>query len=166
MAGKKDQFSEIQKKNLDAARRLAELSLENSRRVVEIQVETAKSLFEDGVTNVKALTSAQDPQEMLKLRTQQAQLATEKMLDCARRIAEISSETQNAVGKMVVEQLAGGGQEAIESMQKMFSGMPIADQNMGQAFQAAIESTRAAFEQMTRSSTEAFQAFTQPQKKK
>jgi len=48
-----------------------------------------------------------------------------------------------------------------EAMQKMFKGMPISDQNAVGAMQTAMDTTRAAFEQMTRASTEAFQAFTQ-----
>ena len=42
-----------------------------------------------------------------------------------------------------------------------FKGMPISDQNALGAMQTAMDTTRAAFEQMTRASTEAFQAFTQ-----
>ncbi len=167
MATKQEQqFNEIQKKNLEAAMRLAQLSIENSQRIMELQVGTAKSLFEEGVANAKALSSVKDPAEALNLRTAYAQATTEKMLSCAREIAEITSKTQAEVGKMVSEQLTGGGQDMFESLQKMFKGMPIGDNNALGSIQSAMDTARAAYEQMTKASTEAFQAFTKMGMKK
>ncbi|MBS0552753.1 MAG: phasin family protein, partial [Proteobacteria bacterium] len=159
--GKQEQMNELQKKNLEAAMRLAQLSIENSQRIMEIQVSTAKTLFEEGVQNAKALSAVKDPRDMMNLRTQFAQSTTEKMLACAREIAEITTRTQAEVGKLVGEQLTTGSHDVFEAMQKMFKGMPITDQNALGAMQSAMDTTRAAFEQMTRASTEAFQAFTQ-----
>ena len=164
MVSKQDQFNELQKKNLEAAMRLAQLSIENSQRIMEIQVTTAKTLFEEGVENAKAQSSAKDPKALMDLRTQYAQNTTEKMLSCAREIAEITATTQAAFGKLVGEQLTSGSQDMFEAIQKMFKGMPISDQNALGAMQTAMDTTRAAFEQMTRASTEAFQAFTQQPK--
>jgi len=161
MATKQDQFNELQKKNLEAAMRLAQMSIENSQRIMELQVTTAKSLFEEGVKNAQALSSAKDPQTLLELRTKFAQTSTEQMLACAREMAELASRTQSEVGKLVGEQLTSGGQDMFEAMQKMFTGMPITDQNAMTAIQTAMDTTRAAFEQMTRASSEAFQAFNQ-----
>jgi len=70
MATKQEQqLNEIQKKNLEAAMRLAQLSIENSQRIMELQVGTAKSLFEEGVANAKALSGVKDPAEAMSLRT-------------------------------------------------------------------------------------------------
>lgn len=166
MTIKPEQFNELQKKNLEAAMRLAQLSIENSQRIMELQVSTAKQLFEEGVANAKAMSAAKDPKALMDLRTAYAQSTTEKMLACARQIAEITAQTQNQVGKMVSEQLSTGSSDVFEAMQKMFTGMPIADQNATQAFQTAIDTARSAFEQMTRASTEAFQAFSNPKGRK
>ena len=161
MATKQDNFNEIQKKNLEAAMRLAQMSIENSQRLMELQVATAKSLFEEGVSNAKALSATTDPKTAMELRAQYAQLSTEKMLSCAREIAELTSRTQSEVGKLVSEQLATGGNDVFEAMQKMFQGMPITDQNAMGAIQTAMDTTRAAFEQMSKASTDAFQMFNQ-----
>jgi phasin family protein len=161
MAGKQDQFNELQKKNLAAAMRLAQLSIENSQRIMEIQVTTAKALFEEGVENAKALADIKDPKDMMDARAQFAQSTTEKMLACARAIAEITTSTQAEVGKLVGEQLNIGSHDMFDAMQKMFKGMPITDHNALNAMQSAMDTTRAAFEQMTRASTEAFRAFGQ-----
>ena len=160
-ASKQDQFNELQKKNLETAMRLAQMSIENSQRIMELQVSTAKGLFEEGVSNAKALSAAKDPQAMMELRTRFAQNSTEKMLACAREMAEITSRTQAEIGKLVGQQLTSGGQDVFEAMQKMFQGMPITDQNAMTAMQTAMDTTRAAFEQMTKASADAFQMFTQ-----
>ncbi|MCK0509820.1 phasin family protein [Aromatoleum buckelii] len=162
MATKQDQINELQKKNLEAAVRLAQMSIENSQRIMELQVAVAKSLFEEGVENAKALSSVKDPKQAIELRTQYAQSTTEKMLSCAREMAELTNRTQAEVGKLVGEQLSTGGKDMFEAMQKMFTGMPITDQNAMTALQTAMDTTRSAFEQMTRASSEAFQMFTQP----
>ena len=156
-----EQFSAIQKKNLETAMRLAQMSIENSQRIMEVQVHTAKELFEDSMANAKALTGARDPKDLMSLRTEYAQATTEKMLACARQIAEITGTAQAEVGRMVSEQLASGSTDAMEAMQKMFSGMQFGDQNAMNVFQSAMTQAQSAFEQMTRASTEAFQAFSQ-----
>jgi hypothetical protein len=66
---------------------------------------------------------------------------------------------------MVSEQLSGGGQDMFESIQKMFKGMPIGDHNALGSIQTAMDTARSAYEQMTKASTEAFQAFTKVGKK-
>lgn len=161
MANKQEQLNELQKKNLEAAMRLAQMSIENSQRIMEIQVNTAKRLFEEGVENAKALSTAKDPKGVMALRANYAQATTEQMLACARQIAEITATTQAEFGRLVGEQLSSGSTDMFEAMQKMFKGMPISDQNAIGAMQTAMDTTRAAFEQMTRASTEAFQTFTQ-----
>lgn len=162
MVAKPEQFNEMQKKSIEAAMRLAQMSIENSQQIMELQVNTAKALFEDGVKNAKAMSETKDPKDLMGLCTAYAQATTEKMLTCARNIAEISNQAQAEVGKMVSEQLSTGGQDMVEAMQKVFKGMPITDQNAMTAMQTALDTTRAAFEQMTKASTDAFQAFTQP----
>lgn len=159
MVQKQEQFNELQKKNLDAAMRLAQLSIENSQRIVELQVETAKALFEDGVQNAQALSSVHDPKELVELRTRFAQTTTEKMLGCARKIAEITTETQAEFGRMVGQHLTSGSKEVMETMQKMLTGMPVASHQSGDAIQNAMETARNAFEQIAQASTQAFGNF-------
>ncbi len=161
MDSKIEQMNELQKKNIEAATRLAQMSVENSQRIMELQVQTAKALFEEGVENAKAMASTQDPQKMLQLRSEYAQVTTERMLACAREIAEVAARSQSEIGKMVSEQLSGGGQDMFEAFNKMFSGMSVTDPNAVNSIQNAMGTARAAFEQMTRASTDAFQAFSQ-----
>ena len=158
-SNQQEQLSEFQSKNMDAAMKLAQLSIENSQKIMELQIETARSLFEEGVANSKALASASDPREAMELRTRFAQTSTERMLTCARQIAEITSSTQAEVGRMVTQQLSSGGKDMVEAFQKVFKGMPIADSGALGAMQTAMDTARAAFDQVTRASQEAFSTF-------
>jgi len=160
MMTKQDQLNELQRKNLEAAMRLAQLSIENSQRIMELQVDTAKSLFQEGVKNAKALADSRDPQTALTLRTEFARETTEKMLGCARKIAEITTSTQAEFGRMVSEQLTTGSKEFMEAMQNALSGMPITAHNVPESFQAAIETAKSAFDQITKASASAFSTFT------
>ncbi|MDR2880638.1 MAG: phasin family protein [Azoarcus sp.] len=161
MATKPEQLNEVQKKSLEAAVQLAQLSIENTQRVIEVQVAVAKSLFEDSVNNAKALSGIKDPQEAVQLRTRFAQSSAEKVFAGAREIAEIAAKAQSQVGKFVGEQLTSNSKEVLEAIQQMFKGLPIGDQTTMNAIQNTLNTTRTAVEQLTRVSSEAFQAFTQ-----
>lgn len=156
-----DVLNQMQKKNLEAAVKLAQLSIENSRRIVQLQVETAKSLLDEGVVSTQALTGAKDPQEFVDVRARYTQQATEKMLACAREIAQITASTQAEVGRIVAEQLTAGSQDMLDAFQKIFAGMPISDRNTANSIQTAMDTAKSAFELMTRVSAQAFQNFTQ-----
>ncbi|MCX7178338.1 MAG: phasin family protein, partial [Proteobacteria bacterium] len=62
MVTKPEQFSELHRKNMEAAMKLAQMSIENSQRIMALQVDVAKKLFQDSVQSAKALTTVKDPQ--------------------------------------------------------------------------------------------------------
>lgn len=148
-------FGELHKKSMDAAMKLTQLSLENSKRLMDLQVETAQALFEDSVKNAKALAEAKDPQAAMHLRAQFAQETTQRLLETARRMGEISAEAQAEFSRMVGQQMAGSGQEMMESFQKLFSSFPGSNQN-AMAMQQAFDTARTAMEQIAKASTAAF----------
>jgi len=161
MAAKPEQINEVQKKSLEAAAQLAQLSIENTQRVIEVQVAVAKSLFEDSVNNAKALSGIRDPQEAIQLRSRFAQNSAEKVFAGAREITEIATKAQAQISKLVGEQLSNSSTEILETIQQMFKSLPIADQGTLNAIQSTLDTTRSAVEQFTRVSSEAFQAFAQ-----
>ncbi|MBL8485425.1 MAG: phasin family protein [Rhodocyclaceae bacterium] len=153
-----EQFSDLQKKNLEVAMRLAQLSIENSQRIMQLQVDTARALMEDSLQGAKALSEAKDPNDQVSLRASLAQNTTERMMGCARQIAQIASETQQELGKLVGTQLTGGGKEWMEAVQKMFANAPFTKpeaMNTLPGVQEAMDGMRNAFEQMTKMSQEA-----------
>ena len=156
MAGKNEQFTELNRKNMEAAMRLAQLSIENSQRVVALQNELARELFQDGVENARAQSGAKDPQEVLRLRSQYAQDTAQKMMVTAQKVAEIGNEARVEFSRMLTEQLAAGSQEMADAFQGFFRTMPGQNANMLEVMQQAMATANSAFEQMTKASTAAF----------
>ncbi|GAB4058543.1 phasin family protein [Uliginosibacterium sediminicola] len=155
----------LQKKNLESAMKLAQLSIENSQRILQLQMQTAKDLFEDGVANVQSLTQIKTPNEAMELRARYAQQAAEKMFSTSRTIAEITAELQHEMSKLVSEQLTSGSQEMIEAMQGFLKGMPLNSHAAAEAMQSTFEAARKTLEQVAKASSDAFSAVAQTEKK-
>jgi phasin family protein len=155
MVGKVEQFSELHRKNMEAAMRMAQLSIENSQRIMALQSELAKALFQSGVENAKAQTGARDPQTLLQLRTQYAQETTQRMVAAAQQIAEISNTARSEFARLVTEQLASGSQDMTESMQAFMKSLPGQTPNMMESFRQALAAANSAFEQIAQVSTAA-----------
>lgn len=156
---KTEQMSELQKKNIEAAMRLAQLSMDNSQRIMQLQVDTARALFEESVSNARAVSETREPVAQVELRARLARNTTEKMLGCARQIAEITAETQAEFGRLVGEQLNSGGSDLMDSLRKMLTGMPISSQQSMGTMQDAMDKARQAFEQISNVARNAFQQF-------
>ena len=160
MVGKTENFNELNRKNMEAAMRLAQLSIENSQRVMALQSELARELFQQGVENAKAQTSAKDPQEVLRLRNQYAQETAQKMMVTAQKVAEIGNDARTEFSRLLTEQLASGSQEMIDSFQGFFKTMPAQNGNVMEVMQQAMATANSAFEQIAQASAAAFGGMT------
>jgi phasin family protein len=165
MVAKIEQFSELHRKNMEAAMRMAQMSIENSQRIMALQSELAKEMFQSGVENAKALTTARDPQTALQLRTEYAQETTQRMVAAAQQIAEISNAARAEFARLVTEQLASGSQDMTESLQTFMKTLPGQTPNMMESFQQAIATANQAFEQISKASTAAMSSVGETVKK-
>ncbi|MBS1209436.1 MAG: phbP [Proteobacteria bacterium] len=153
--------ADLQKKNLAAALKLAQLSIENSQRIMQLQVDVARDIFDEGVTSAKSLAQVNSPQDAMELRSRYAQQTAEKMFACSRTVAEITADMQAEMGKMLSDQLNSSGQEMFGAMQDMLHGMPLNSRAAAEALQHTFETARKTLEQVSKASTEAFSAFVQ-----
>lgn len=160
MAGKAENFSELNRKNMEAAMRLAQLSIENSQRVMALQNDLARQLFNDGVENARAQSSAKEPQEVLRLRAEYAQETARKMMEVAQKVAAIGNDARLEFSHMLTEQLASGSQEMADAFQGFFKNMPGQNANMLEVMQQAMATANSAFEQITKASATAFSGMT------
>jgi len=165
MTGNNENFTELNRKNMEAAMRLAQLSIENSQRVMALQSDLARELFQQGVENARAQTGAKDPQEVLRLRTQYAQDTAQKMMLAAQKVAEIGNDARVEFARMVTEQLASGSQEMADAFQGFFKTMPGQNANVLEVMQQAMSTANSAFEQIAQASTSAFSGMTEAAQK-
>ena len=166
MASKPEQFSELHRKNMEAAMRLAQMSIENSQRIVALQVEVAKTLFQDSVDNAKALAAAKDPQQAVELRTQYTQGTTQKLIEAAREIAEIGNASRSDFSRLMTEQLASGSMDMVEAFQSFFGTLPGQNSSVVESMKTAMGQANKAFEQLAQAQASAFGSGTKGKSKK
>ncbi len=153
----KNEFSEIQRKNMEAAMRLAQLSIENSQRVMALQSQLARELFQDGVEQAKVQSGSADPQDIMRLRAQYAQETTQKMIAAAQQVAEIGNNARVEFSRLLTEQLAAGSQDIVDAFQSFFKALPGQNTNMLETMQQAMLNANSAYEQMTMAARSAFE---------
>lgn len=161
MAGKNENLNELNRMNMEAAMRLAQLSIENSQRVMALQTELARELFNDGVENAKAQGSAKDPQDLLRLRTEYAQETARKMMVAAQQVAAIGNDARTEFSRMLTEQLAAGSHDMADAFQGFFKSMPGQNANVLEVMQQAMATANGAFEQMAKATTSSFAGMTE-----
>jgi len=159
------EFNELQRKNMEAAMKLAQLSIDNSQRIMELQSNLAKKMFEDSVANAKAQSAAKDPQEVMKLRTEYAQATAQKMMEAAKAMAEIGNASRLEFSAMLTEQLKIGKTDIAEAFQTYLKAMPGQGTKEFEKMKESMASITGAFEQITKSSTAAFSNMATPAKK-
>jgi len=153
---KNEHLSELHRKNLEAAMRLAQLSIENSQKIMSLQSELARELFQESVANAKAQTDIQDPQAVMGLRAKYAQDTAQKMIESAQKIAEIGNEARVEFSRLLTEQLASGSHDLMDAFQTFFKALPGQNPNVMEAMQQAITRANSAFEQIAQVSSSAF----------
>lgn len=167
MAGKPEQFSELHRKNMEAAMKLAQMSIESSQRIISLQVDAAKKMFQDSVDSAKALTSVKDPQEAVALRTRYTQETAQKMMETARQIAEVGNASRAEFSHLLTEQLASGSKDMAESFKSFFSVLPGQNPDVMETMRQAMATANSAFEQIAQTSAAALSnAGAKPAKKK
>lgn len=156
MTSKTELLSELNRKHMEAAMQLAQLSIENSQRVMALQNELARELFQSGVENARALSQAKDAAEMMRLRAEYAQETTRKMMAVAQQVAEIGNESRAAFARLLTEQLAAGSQEMADAFQGFLKSLPGQAPNMLEMMQQAMTTANSAFEQIAKAAAAGF----------
>ena len=156
MVSKPEQYSELQRKNMEAAMKLAQMSIENSQRIVALQVEAAKDLFQNSIENAKALAAVKDPQQAVALRSQYTQETTQKMMETARKMAEVGNASRAEFSRLLTEQLTGGSKDMVDAFQSFFGSLPGQNAQLMETMKKAMDTANGAFEQMAQASAAAF----------
>lgn len=152
----KNEFGEIQRKNMEAAMRLAQISIANSQRIMELQTHLARELFQNSVEQTKLQATTKDPQDIVRLRAQYAQDTTQKMIAAAQQVAEIGNSARVEFSRLLTEQLAAGSQDMVDAFQSFFKALPGQNSGILETMQQAMTNANTAFDQMRKAATVAF----------
>lgn len=153
---KSDQVNEIQRKNMEAALRLAKLSIDNSQRIVALQSDLARALFEESISSARQLSNVKGPQEVMSLRTKYTQETAQMMMSAAQKVAEIGNQSRQEFSRLLTEQLASGSHELMDSFQSFFKSLPGQNPDIMSAMQQAMDRANSAYEQIASVTSSAF----------
>jgi phasin family protein len=150
MYAAQEQFAALNKANLEAATRFANVAFGGAERLLEIQLKTAKAALADGVESVTTLAAMKDLQQLADVKDSVAQPAFEKAADYMKSVYEIASETQAEFGKLIEQQVAGFNKQFVVALDKFAESAPAGSEAGISALKSAIVTGNAAYENLTK----------------
>src|SRR5215470_1464914 len=94
------------KNNIDHALKFAETTADAAEQLFDLNLKSAKAAGADALSQLKALATAKDVQELASLHTSFAQANAEKLFGYSRAVYGWSAEAQGEIGKLLEVQIA------------------------------------------------------------
>lgn len=151
-------ISELNRRNVEAAMKLARLSIDNSQRVLSLHADLAKAIFEDTVANAKAHASVRNPQDLVELNTKYVQATAKRVVEVARKVSGIANQSRNEFSRVLTQQMIASKGELTEAVQSLVKSLPAGAPDVNKSVEQAIAAANAAFEQLSKVSANALSA--------
>jgi phasin family protein len=139
-------LSEISSATVDAAVRLTKISMDSTERVVALQLEFARTTLEQATKSARDIAKAKDVQDLLALRTRNAESAVERLMGYSRSLYEISSEAQTQLSRLAEERMSTFQQAVSETVEKAAKSTPAGGDVAAAAIKSSLAATTAAFD--------------------
>lgn len=134
-------------------------AFESVEKVIDLNMNVARASLEDSAASVQQLLSAKDAKEFLSLSAAQAQPTAEKVLAYNRHLAGIASNTQAEFTKAAEAQVAETSRKVIALVEELSKSAPVGTENAVALIKSAIGSATAGYEQLTKTTKQAVEAF-------
>ena len=146
-----EQFAAANKATVDSLLAVANTALASAERIANLNLETARAAFEDSAANTKALLGAKDVQEAISIQASLAQPNIDKAVAYGRSVAEISTQTQEELAKLVEAQFGDFQKSVAGMLEKAAKSAPAGSDVAVAAVQSAIAAATSAFDNMRKS---------------
>ena len=146
-----EQFAAANKAAVDSLLSVANTALASAERIANLNLETARVAFEESAANTKALLGAKDVQEALSIQASLAQPNIDKAVAYGRSVAEISTQTQEELAKLVEAQFGDFQKSVAGMLEKAAKSAPAGSDVAVAAVQSAIAAATSAFDNMRKS---------------
>ncbi len=146
-----EQFAAANKAAVDSLLSVANTALASAERIANLNLETARAAFEDSAANTKALLGAKDVQEAITIQASLAQPNIDKAVAYGRSVAEISTQTQEELAKLVEAQFGDFQKSVAGMLEKAAKSAPAGSDVAVAAVQSAIAAATSAFDNMRKS---------------
>ena len=145
-----EQLAALNKANLEAAARFANVAFGGAERLIEIQMKATKAALAGGADTAKTLASIKDFQEFASVKDAVAQPALEQAADYVKNVYDIAAETQAEFGKLIEQQVADFNKQVVIALDKFAETAPAGSEAGINAFKSALVSGNAAYETMSK----------------
>ena len=139
-------LAEIGSATVDAAARLTKISMDSTERVIALQLEFARTALEQATRSARELAKAKDVQEILAVRTRNAETAVERLMGYSRSLYEISSEAQTQFSRLAEERMSNFQATVSETVEKAAKSTPAGGDVAAAAIKSSLAATTAAFD--------------------
>ena len=139
-------LAEIGSATVDAAARLTKISMDSTERVIALQLEYARTALEQATRSARELAKAKDVQEILAVRTRNAETAVERLMGYSRSLYEISSEAQTQFSRLAEERMTNFQAAVSETVEKAAKSTPAGGDVAAAAIKSSLAATTAAFD--------------------
>lgn len=145
-----EQFAALNKAQIDAATRFANVAFGGAEKLFEIQMKAAKSAMSDSVDNAKTLAAVKDLQQFADVKDSVAQPAFEKAADYVKSVYDVATETQAEFGKLIEQQFADFNKQVVVALDKFAESAPAGSEVGISALKSAIVSGNSAYENLSK----------------
>jgi phasin family protein len=139
-------LAEIGSATVDAAARLTKISMDSTERVIALQLEYVRTALEQATRSARELAKAKDVQELLAVRTRNAETAVERLMGYSRSLYEISSEAQTQFSRLAEERMSNFQAAVSETVEKAAKSSPAGGDVAAAAIKSSLAATTAAFD--------------------
>ena len=150
-----EQIRAATKANLDAILEITTAQFSAVEKIANLQAVAIKSVFEDSIANVRALASANDVQEYVKLQGSFAQPAYEKAIAYTKGVYEVATQTNADLAKLAERRIAEWNEGVVSFVDKALKNFPGASDAVVGAMKQAIAASNSAYENLTKATKQA-----------
>jgi phasin family protein len=158
-----EQFSNATKANFESQfaifSALTTTAFEGVEKLVDLNITAAKATLEESSATAKQLLSAKDAQEFFSLTAAQAQPTAEKVISYSRQVANIAAGTQAEFNKAAEQQIAETNRKVVSLVDEVSKNAPAGSENLVAVVKATIGNAQAGYEQFTKTTKQAAEAF-------
>ena len=145
-----EQFASANKAGIESLLTIANTAFASAERIAALNLNVARSILEDSVSNAKSLFAAKDVQELFSLQATLAQPALDKAIAYSRNLYEISTQTQEELGKIFEVQFAEANKNVNSALDKAAKNAPAGSDVAVAAVKSAIAAANSAYDTMTK----------------
>lgn len=141
-----DQLVALNRSQLDATLKLAEITSETVEKFAGLQFQAAKSVFADGVKTAKQLGAVRDASELAAIGGSLSQPTWEKAQAYAKSVYEVAATTQAEITSLLEEQLGELNKNVASVLDGALKNAPAGSEGAVAAVKSVIQSASSMYE--------------------